>query len=1007
MASCSKGRDWVCATSVTTQLSISNPVKFLLMFRVRAASTLAALLVLFSLGPIPPQTSQAVAIRAFDIYMDQPLVQGSYIGPDLDATTETFNSFTGSGEDCGSNGPLQVGLVEGGCSVYDSIDLGASETGTGQTLGGSGSRMATGGGSKYARFKVNFAQEKKYVGFWWSAGSTGNTVNFYSNGAIVSTINVNQVFQMFGTSPFEAAAAGDQCYGQSGSVAAAAGDKCFGNSLDINETASVVTSIAGTQYLKNLYFGNPNGYTPPSGGPSSIAPSSRVFSEPFVYIHGFALNGANFDAVEFVGKNFEIDNLTVASAEKTPRNELVSVQSVPGKYLGFFNSQGGSAVTTGTFLSGGQLAAPTPPTKSGYTFTGWVDTVTSTSLLTFPYSPGVSDDITLYAKWVISECSPTRYSGTYTDSYSVTSTLPADTYLYKFTQTSRCKWVLPDAVSSLSYVIVGGGGGGGFDAGGGGGGGAVETGTISLAASNDFYLTVGVGGLGATSNASGATGSSSTLEYNSTSRTIAGGGGGGPCNYGGFCNSNSGGTNGTTFGAGGAGVYNGSGTALAASGTVGAPTDITGRDLFFGSGGGGGGGGGGAYLAGGLGALFDVANNIFGGGRGGGNDGSAEIGLANTGGGGGGGYGGGSGRDGADGVIYIRYTVPTPTPTPTPSSSSNSQSGNAPTTEARIPGIFWEPKSMSEGETLNSDQLSAVFSVPGKIEYNLKQGFLPEIGEFKLTVTFTPENKSEYMVLSTSRIIQVLPKPKASATPIAQPSKSASPQPDPVTDTLLSLKKIGEIYFRNNEYFLDAKDRTMLKEISSEIKSKKFKTVIVQGNTDVKKGVDNYWLSKARAEAVLNYLATLAPSPLYNRVWYASKRPVAIGLDKKSLALNRRVEIYAQVKTQKEVTSSPAPSINLVKNYEPITFNRNESFLDAGDRKSLLASVRDMASFGCNHVYLKGSRDQSSSSVNSYIVTNRVGAIKKFMTSINPSLKFTIESGFISANREVRIRCSN
>ena len=984
---------------------ISLPVKFLFMFRVRAASILAALLVLFSLGPLPPQTSQAVAIRAFDIYMDQPLVQGSYIGQDLDATTETFNSFTGTGEGCDSNGPLQVGPVEGGCSVYDSIDLGASDTGTGQSLGGTGSRMATGGGANDARFKINFAQEKKYVGFWWSAGSTGNTVNFYSNGAIVSTINVNQVFQMFGTSPFLAAAAGEQCYGQSGSVAAAAGDKCFGNSLDSNETASVVTSIAGTRYLKNLYFGNPNGYTPPSGGPSNIAPSSRVFSEPFVYIHGFALNGANFDAVEFVGKNFEIDNLTVANAEKTPRNELVSVQSVPGKYLGFFNSQGGSAVTTGTFSSGGQLAAPTPPTKSGYIFAGWVDTITSSSLLTFPYSPGVTDDITLYARWVVSECTPTRYSGTYTDSYSVTSTLPADTYLFKFSETSQCRWVLPDAVSSLSYVIVGGGGGGGFDAGGGGGGGAVETGTINLAASNEFILRVGAGGVGATSNGSGATGATSQLEYNSSTRTIAGGGGGGPCDYGSFCNSNSGGTNGTTYGAGGAGVYNGSGTALAVSGTTGAPSDITGRDLIFGSGGGGGGGGGGAFLAGGLGALFDVANNIFGGGRGGGNDGSADIGLANTGGGGGGGYGGGSGRNGADGVIYIRYSVPTPTPTP--SSSSSSQSAPAPTPEAKIPGVTWDPKNMLEGDALNSDQLSALFSVPGESEYNYKSGFKPEVGELKLTVTFTPEKISEYMVLSTSRIIQILPKPIMSPTPAAQPSKSPSMQPKPVTVTELSLKKISAIYFRNNEYFLDAKDRAALKGLSSMIKSQRFKTVIIQGNTDVKKGVDNYWLSRARAEAVSNYLGKLAPSPLYNRVWYASKRPVAIGLDKNSLALNRRVEIYVQVKTQKVVTSSPAPGFNLAKSYQPIAFNRNESFLDADDRSSLLASVKDMAGLGCNRVYLNGSRDQSSSSVNSYIVTNRVGAVKNFMIGINPSLKFIIEPGFISANREVRIRCTN
>jgi uncharacterized repeat protein (TIGR02543 family) len=968
-----------------------------------------------SLGPILPQSSEAL-IRAFDIYMDQPLVQGSYIAPDADATTETFNSFQTDGESCATYGALQVGQVEGGCSVYNSIDLGASDTGTGQSIGGTGSRMATGGGANDARFKVNFAQQKKYIGFWWSAGSTGNTVNFYSDGAIVSSLNVNQVFQMFGLSPYYAAASGDTCYGQSGAVAAAAGDKCFGNNLDINDSSAVVTSLGNTKYFKNLYYGNPNGYTPPSGGPSNISPSTRVFAEPFVYIHAYALNGANFDAVEFAGRNFEIDNLTVANAEKTPRNELVFVQSVPGKYLGNFDSQGGSTVATGTFDSGGQLAAPTPPTRNGYTFTGWVDTLTSSSIINFPYTPGVNEDITLYAKWVVAECQPTRYSGTYTDSYSVTSTLPANTYLYKFTQTSQCKWVIPDSVASLSYAIVGGGGGGGFDAGGGGGGGALETGTITLTASSDFFITVGGGGLGATSNTSGANGSTSTLEYNSTSRTASGGSGGGRCNYsGGVCNSNSGGTNGTAVGSGGSGVYFGSGSAAATAGLIGAPSDITGRELNFGSGGGGGGGG--SLLTGGLGALFDVANNLYGGGRGGGNDGVAAVGLANTGGGGGGGYGGDSGRNGADGVVYIRYTVsvptPTPTPTPTPSSSTSSQSnsGSSPsvvTPEAKIPGVTWEPQNLYFGEALGSSQLNAIFSVEGKLAYNLSQEYKPPLGELTLTVTFTPEKISEYMMVSTSRRIQVLAKPTPSPSPTAKPSASAKPIVKPDTVKASALQRIGSIYFRNNEYFLDAKDRSALYEISIQIRSKNFKTIIVQGNTDVKKGVDNYWLSKARAESVSGYLTKLAKSPIYNRVWYAAKRPAAIGLDKKSLALNRRVEIYAQVVIEKpKPASSASAKPALARSYPSISFNRNESFLDAGDRKSLLATVQSMAKLECTNVYLKGSRDSSNGSVNSYIVTNRVSAVKRFMSDILPTLKFQVEPEVISENREVTIRCTN
>jgi uncharacterized repeat protein (TIGR02543 family) len=63
-----------------------------------------------------------------------------------------------------------------------------------------------------------------------------------------------------------------------------------------------------------------------------------------------------------------------------------------------FDAKGGSSVAASIFASGGTVAEPTAPTRSGYTFAGWSAT-DGGSAVTFPYAPGVVTDITLYARW--------------------------------------------------------------------------------------------------------------------------------------------------------------------------------------------------------------------------------------------------------------------------------------------------------------------------------------------------------------------------------------------------------------------------------------------------------------------------------------------------------------------------------------------------------------------------------------------------------------------------------
>jgi uncharacterized repeat protein (TIGR02543 family) len=63
-----------------------------------------------------------------------------------------------------------------------------------------------------------------------------------------------------------------------------------------------------------------------------------------------------------------------------------------------FDAKGGSNVTSGSFLTASNVSEPTAPTRAGYTFAGWSATDGGTAL-TFPYTPGVTNNITLFARW--------------------------------------------------------------------------------------------------------------------------------------------------------------------------------------------------------------------------------------------------------------------------------------------------------------------------------------------------------------------------------------------------------------------------------------------------------------------------------------------------------------------------------------------------------------------------------------------------------------------------------
>jgi len=100
----------------------------------------------------------------------------------------------------------------------------------------------------------------------------------------------------------------------------------------------------------------------------------------------------------------------------------------------------------------------------------------------------------------------------------------------------------------------------------------------------------------------------------------------------------------------------------------------------------------------------------------------------------------------------------------------------------QTPVIAWNPSDIYEGDEVTfANPLNATFSVPGSATYSITSGTKPAVGPLTISVSFTPNDASNYRSLVATRTIQVLAKPTPSPTPspTPKPSASASQTPNP------------------------------------------------------------------------------------------------------------------------------------------------------------------------------------------------------------------------------------
>jgi len=144
-------------------------------------------------------------------------------------------------------------------------------------------------------------------------------------------------------------------------------------------------------------------------GASTTLTTTSFTSQPSLYASTTALadfqqasNLAGFDFINTWGFGLftENDGLPILRSNSSATSFL---PDGPG-YLVSFDSSGGSSVSSSIFNSTNPIQIPATPNLSGSTFAGW-SLATSGQPVTFPYAPGSSAAVTLYAQWTLNPSS--------------------------------------------------------------------------------------------------------------------------------------------------------------------------------------------------------------------------------------------------------------------------------------------------------------------------------------------------------------------------------------------------------------------------------------------------------------------------------------------------------------------------------------------------------------------------------------------------------------------------
>jgi len=332
----------------------------------RALATVVAVSLVLA-GPVSP--ASAAPGDGITLYISAPLVQGSDVSG-TGSRSDDFNSYsTGDCPTVTLVGTLATSPTSSACLLSTvKTHGGASSTSSSPFHGGLGSNFPATPYPAQGTITIGFPNPVKYVGFWWSAGNAGNTVEFLNDDVVVASLETLALEILLGGSPPASWPAGD------GSV----------------------TSLGGTDYPKGRYFGNPRGF-------ASTTPTIASTVNPnvqFLYLNLYLQGAITADAVRLSGNGFEFDNMTTSTVQQTPASSMVFVKSL-GKSVQFLPAADDA---TGSMSAQSEITTSSLTTNAfdrpGYIFTGWNTSEDGTGTrYANAASYSFAADLTLHAQW--------------------------------------------------------------------------------------------------------------------------------------------------------------------------------------------------------------------------------------------------------------------------------------------------------------------------------------------------------------------------------------------------------------------------------------------------------------------------------------------------------------------------------------------------------------------------------------------------------------------------------
>jgi uncharacterized repeat protein (TIGR02543 family) len=139
-----------------------------------------------------------------------------------------------------------------------------------------------------------------------------------------------------------------------------------------------------------------SGSAPPS--PVSVADGSTFPTPANTFTQdGYSFAGWNDGTATYAA------GATYPASGGVTSNVTLTAQWTANALSVAYDSQGGSAVASGTTVTGGSISvSPGTPTRAGYTFAGWFAASVGGTALTFPHVHGKTADFTLFAQWTAS-----------------------------------------------------------------------------------------------------------------------------------------------------------------------------------------------------------------------------------------------------------------------------------------------------------------------------------------------------------------------------------------------------------------------------------------------------------------------------------------------------------------------------------------------------------------------------------------------------------------------------